>query len=181
MQKIKFIFFPIWNVEKIEKELYKEEENGCLIRSVKFNYWFSFSEKKNSNSTSNYFLTYKSFRGESMGTTDYALSSSHSANEVKTDNCYYSLYRTKSNEEELRFIRECRTDYLKVILRNRIFITLFFLFCFSGNLVLSFFSDELRAYSLILSVPAVISALILAIWIYGYKVQKRKCKIIEKI
>lgn len=81
----KYIFFTLWNIEKLERMLHEYEQNGLRLESVSFNYQFRF--EKSAEKEMQYFLSYKSFRGASMGNCDNALLSKHKANPVKSKMC----------------------------------------------------------------------------------------------
>lgn len=114
----------------IEKALKEMEQQGKRVTNVKYSYYFTF--KESSPKEMNYFLSYKSFRGQSMGLCDYALESKHKANAIDTKQCYYALYRTKEEKDKLSLLYEVRMDYIKKVLLEKaltaLFVSLIFLF-----------------------------------------------------
>lgn len=174
----KYIFFTLWNIEKLERMLHEYEQNGLRLESVSFNYQFRF--EKFAEKEMQYFLSYKSFRGASMGNCDNALLSKHKANPVKSKMCYYSLYRTKETKENLKLLCDVRADYIKRILFEKlltsaILAVLFAVFVFVS---LYFGSNSGGLWFLILTVG--ICLLVFVYYLFGYLKQRSKCKKIEK-
>ena len=104
----KFIFFPLWKIEKTEHTLAEMEKSGYRLTRVMFSYWFYF--QKASPKDIRYFFEYKSFRGKTIPF-DYFLLSNHNANIVKNVYCYYSVFRTKATKEEMKLLYDVRLEY----------------------------------------------------------------------
>ena len=75
------------------------EQNGYRLDKISHSYWFYFNES--TPKEMHYFLSYKSFRGQSMGWCDYALEKNYNAHEIKSNMCFYTIYRTKEPKESL--------------------------------------------------------------------------------
>ena len=56
----KFIYFSLWEIEHLEKQLEHMEKDGYRLTNVSCSFWFEF--KKSQAKEMNYFLSYKSFR-----------------------------------------------------------------------------------------------------------------------
>jgi len=164
----KYIFFPLWKIEVLEKKLSEMEQKGYRLENIKFSYCFFF--KKSTPKEMNYFLSYKSFRGQSMSYADYALESRHYANLIKSKMCFFNLYRTKEQKEKLSLLYEARLDYIKRILLEKA-LTSFFITIIFTNL---FFLSLMKAWLAI--ALAVISACLTTYYMIGYNKQKIKCK-----
>ena len=94
----KFVFFPSWKIENVEKYLEDMEQKGYRLEKIKHSYWFYFKESVPKQMC--YFLSYKSFRGSGNGHCDYALLSQHGANPIESKTCFYTLYRTKERDPQ---------------------------------------------------------------------------------
>lgn len=170
----KYIYFSLWNFESLEHKLEEFEKSGYRLTKVSFSHWFTF--KESSPKQMFYFLTYKSFRGESMEYCDYALESDFCASMIDTKMCYFSLYRTKEEKNRLSLLYGARMDYIRSILLEKaltslaltiIFTTLFFL---SSNISMQ------GKFSFVLVTFAGICACLTAYYFFGYIKQKIKCK-----
>ena len=164
----KHIFFSLWEVEVLEKKLNEMEQNGYRVVYVKFPYCFFF--QRSTPKEMNYFLSYKSFRGPSMGACDYALQSRHNATNIKSKMCFFDLYRTKEQKENLSLLYEVRMDYIKRILLEKS-ITSFVLTIIFASLFLLSQMEVWFAVAL-----TIVFALFTVYYTFGYIKQKIKCK-----
>jgi len=126
----RFIFFPLWKIEKLEKTLEEMERQGYRTTYVKYSYWFYFKESMSKETS--YFLSYTSPRGQSMSSCDYAILSEHKGHPVNHKSCYYELFRTTESKGELDLLYGIRADFIKHILSQKIFISLFMLLIISA-------------------------------------------------
>lgn len=170
----KFIFFPLWRIEELEQELEKMEMNGYRLTDVKYSYWFTFKESRSKEMC--YFLSYKSFRGSSLGSVEYSLESKHKALLIDAEFCYFSLYRANETKENMSFLYDMRMDYIKSILLEKALTALFISFIF----ILILFA-EIRTLNRIQYIPILvffigISVFLMVYYFYGYSKQKSKCK-----
>ncbi len=170
----KFVFFPLWKIEDVEKYLESMEQKGYRLEKIKHAYFFYFKESIPKSMC--YFLSYKSFRGRSMEHCDYALLSEHSANPIKSKMCFYTMYRTKAHKENLSLLYEVRLDYIKTKLLENALISLFLTVLFSAIA----FLDIITRWSykgIFLFTPIVgICVYLATYYFYGYFKQKSKCK-----
>lgn len=170
----KFIFFPLWRIEDIEKYLESMEQKGCRLEKIKHSYCFYFEESTPKQMV--YFLSYKSFRGSSMGHCDYALSSKHSANPIKSKWCFYTMYRTKEYKENLSLFYEVRLDYIKTKLLEKaltsLFLTILFVTIILAAIIIKSSYKEIYLFSLIIGMCVYLTVY----YFYGYFKQKNKCK-----
>lgn len=170
----KFIFYPIWRVDETENRLQQFEENGFRVDSVTNSYWFTLTKKSNSKEFQ-YFFVYKSFKGQNMGTYSYSLENKYGANKVKTKFSYCDVYRVSMGYDE-SFMKSARADFIKsIILQN--FIINFILFVL--GIVICCFSATFLA-TLLGSIFSFIFFISSLYCLYGYVMQKKKCKRIEK-
>lgn len=111
-----------------------------------------------------------------MGTLDYALESTHQAAAVKTQMCYYSMYRTKENEEQLSLLFGARMDYIRKTLLGHALTALFLTAIFAIPLLASMITQSTTTHFWILGIFPGICACLTAYYFYGYFKQKDKCK-----
>lgn len=170
----KFVFFPLWKIEDIEKYLESMEQKGYRLEKIKHSYCFYFKESIPKRMC--YFLSYKSFRGGSMGHCDYSLLSKHSANPVKSEWCFYTMYRTKERKENLSLFYGVRSDYIKTKLLERALTSLFLTILFAAVVLAAIITKsnykEICLFSSIIGV----SVYLTIYYFYGYVKQKNKCK-----
>ena len=60
----KFVFFPLWRIEDVEKYLESMEQKGYRLEKIKHSYWFYFKESTSKKASSSILLT-----GKEMGPT----------------------------------------------------------------------------------------------------------------
>ena len=180
----KFIFFPLWEIEEIEKYLESMEEKGYRLVGVRDSYWFYF--KKSVPKQMCYFLTYKSFRGKSMGHCDYALKSSHSANPIETIMCFYNIYRTKERKENMSLLYGARLDFIRAKLLENALGAMFLTILFSAICVAALMAPSTMTSSIIYAKLCFLGAIIgiclylTLYYFYGYFKQRNKCKKYER-
>lgn len=117
----KFILFPIWEIEKIEDFLERQEENGLKLTGIKNSSWFLFKESDKKRVS--YFLSYISPWGQNMTSCDYAILSEHKGNIVKNaHHFFYEFYKTACPKEELNLLYGIRLDFIKRKIIERIII-----------------------------------------------------------
>ena len=138
----KCMFFPLWEIQKLEDWLEKMEREGYILDNIKYSYFFSF--RKTVPKKTHFFLTYKSFRGRDMGAWEYALESTHKANPIKTKMCFYSMYRTKESKGELSLLFEARLDYFKRLLLGKAFTALFVTIMFASTFLAATITSPLN-------------------------------------
>lgn len=176
----KFKYFPLWGFEDAEKYIEDMEKNGLRLISIKYSHWFIFKESEPKEMS--YFMSYKSFRGASMGFCDYFLESEHKAHEIYTKNCYYSMYRTKETKEQLVDLYEVRLDYLKCLMLEYFFTALFGTAVALFGLLFDIFSEaEQSLFDTILLISFFVLFCSFALYyFYGYLVERKKLKQAEK-
>ena len=170
----KFLYFPLWKIENLEHMLEDLEQNGYRLTNVNCSHWFTFKEASPKQVC--YFLSYKSFRGESMAHCDYALESKHKANLIDSKMCYYSLYRTKEQKESLSLLYEVRMDYIRKILLNNALTSLLFTLVFAILFFLCINVSKQYKLSFIIIVIIGICVCLTAYYFFGYFKQRSKCK-----
>lgn len=170
----KFIFFPLWKIEDIEKYLESMEQNGYRLEKIKFSYWFCFT--KSTSKQMCYFLSYKSFRGSGMGHYDYALLSKHGANPVESKWCFYTMYRTKDYKENMSLLYESRLDYIKTKLLENALTSLFLIVLFSVIFLFAVVNQSGHSAILVFCPIMGICVFLTIYYFYGYFKQKIKSK-----
>ena len=170
----KFIYFSLWEIEKLERQLEQMEKKGYRITDIKYSYWFEL--KKSQAKEMNYFLSYKSFRGPSMINCDYALESEHSAHKINGKLSYYTMYRVKGDKNKLSLLYDVRMDYIKRILLEKMITSLCLLLIFLFLLFNTMATPTELISQLILLSFVVVCTIFAAYYFYGYCKQRNKCK-----
>ena len=174
----KFIPFPLWKIEKIEKYLEEMEQDGYRLEKIKYSHFFYF--KKSESKQMRYFISLKSFRGISMGSYDYSLLSTHNANPVESKMCSYTMYRTRDSEEDLWLLYAARLEHIRIKLLGSALAMLLL----TAILLAVAFSAIITqsSYTVLLALSPIILACAFLAGYYscGYLKQKRKCKDYER-
>ena len=174
----KFIFFPLWKIEKIEKYLKDMELHGYRLDCIKYSYIFYFKESTPKEMC--YFLSYKSFIGTSMGSWDYAMVTNHRANQIRSKMCFFKMYRTKKKSEKILLLYETRLDYIKAILLEKALMELSLFIIFSILFTISTITQPENSDSWIIGIFVMICLCFTAYHFLGFFKQKNKCKVYEK-
>ena len=174
----KFVFFPSWKIENVDKYLEDMEQKGYRLEKIKHSYWFYFKESVPKQMC--YFLSYKSFRGSGNGHCDYALLSQHGANPIESKTCFYTMYRTKERKENLSLLYGVRADYIKAKFLEISLTSLFFTILFVA-IGLAAILTQSSYTELCLTSPIIGICVFLTVYnLYGYFKQKTKCKKYER-
>lgn len=175
---IKFIFFPLWNIEKLESALNEMEHQGYRLDYIKYDYWFHF-RKANSKKAS-YFLSYRNYKSSKLIGLDNSLLTEHKAQLIKETTCFYKMFRTLEPKENLKLLYGIRTDLIKEqCLKNFIAVislTLFWALLFVIELLQPAAKSELIV-SFIIGLTLMFFSIY---YLYGYFVQKKKITEWEK-
>ena len=172
----KFIFFPLWKIEKTEHTLAEMEKSGYRLTRVMFSYWFYF--QKASPKDIRYFFEYKSFRGKTIPF-DYFLLSNHNANIVKNVYCYYSVFRTKATKEEMKLLYDVRLEYIKGVLLENFLISLVLFVLLFPIFLNRICSNQINVFCFLYAFFVVVSFFSSIYYFYGYLFQIRKIKKIK--
>ena len=174
----KFIFFPLWKIEELEKKLESMEQKGYRLEKIKHSHYFYFKESKPKEMS--YFLCYKAFRGKNMGNWDYALLSNHNANPVESKMCYYTMYRARESKENLSFLRKARLDYIKMKLLEKALTALSVIIIFAA-IIFAAIVTQSSYKELYLCIPIIgICVYFTVYYFYGFFKQRKKCKECER-
>lgn len=103
----KFIYTPIWKIEKTETVLTDMAKKGYRLTEVKFSSIFYFSQS--SLKENRYFFTWD----KDMTAWESNLLSEHNANAIKTKCCYFSVFEIAEPEEKLYFLKGTRAVQLE--------------------------------------------------------------------
>ena len=169
-----FKYFPLWKIDDIERFLESMEQKGYRLEKIKYSYFFHF--KKSSPKQMNYFISCKSFRGQSMGHCDYALLSKHRAHPIESAMCFYTMYRTKECKENLSLLYEVRMDYIRANLFERFLTALFLTILFSISPVASIIFQSNCQGIWLFGAMIGICVCFAIYYFYGYLKQRKKCK-----
>lgn len=173
----KFIFFTLWNVEKLERYLEEQAKNGYILKEIKHNYWFYF--KKSPKINLNYFFSAPTRGKPNIDYCDVCLLANHHAKYVKTNTCHYFMFTTKDSKDNLSLLYEVRMDFIKrLLLLNT--LSFFLITVMLGGAAFShFFQSSLEhtavgdAFVLFVFIA---SFCVFVYYFYGYLRQKKKCK-----
>ena len=168
----KYVFFPLWEIERFERMLNEMEKKGYRLSEVKYSYLCYFV--KSAPRDVNYFLIYKTIVGEDMATWENALESKHSANPINAMMCYYSLYRTKVESERLSFLYFTRLDFIRKKLLEKALTALFYFVIFVIIIFLGMICSNENIWLIVLFLC--IDICFLVYYLYGYFKQRYKCK-----
>ena len=139
----KFIFTPIWNVEKTEKILSDFEKNGYRLVNFRFPYIFEF--KKSSPKDAMYLFT-KYYRNDGWHISfnqEYQLKSKQSCSPIGKFEPItgYNVYRTLKDVDFTEFKR-IRADFFRRLYRRYLIGDIAFLVLFSVLFILSMHGDN---------------------------------------
>lgn len=166
MKMKKIIPFPVWRIEELEKKLEEYEEKGYRVKKTRCLFLFDF--EKTTPKRTDCFIPYsvsKNFDGHK-----------NMIRGSKADSrfCNFTVIRTGEDKEKLSFIRSARMDYVKSVIRTRMFFALGLLLL----LVFALFMDmnhmtevKLNFYIAFISV----SFIFLCYYFYGFIIQTKKC------
>ncbi len=175
----KFIYFPLWKIDELEKTLEEMEKQGYRTVYVKNSYWFYF--KKSRPKEVSYFLSYISPRGQNMMSCDYAISSNHKGHPVNNKSSYYKLFRTTELKSELVLLYGIRDDFIKHVFLQKIFISLFMLLLLSLVTFAGIMTTKNFTTLNIVEIAFVLLCITLCLffsvyYLYGYLKQCKKIK-----
>lgn len=154
------------------------EQKGYRLEKIKHSYCFYFKESMPKQM--HYFLSYKSFRGKSMGHCDYALLSQHSANPIESKMCFYTMYRTKECKENLSLLYEVRLDYIKTKLLEKALTTLLLTILLVTGVLVALITQSSYKEICLFSPIIGICVYLTIYYFLGYFKQKNKCKNYER-
>lgn len=120
----RFFFFPLWKIEKIEKELSELELNGWRLDRLSAFNCFHFVESSPKHTS--YFFTYKLIKENGMADIERFLKSKHGANPVQgspTASILYTVYVYRMvSSEDLEKPRFYRNIYLQHLVSQKILL-----------------------------------------------------------
>lgn len=123
----KFFFFPLWKIEKIEKELSQLELNGWRLDRLSAFNCFHFVESSPKHTS--YFFTYKLLKENGMADIEHFLKSKHGANPVQgapTASILHTVYVYRMvSSADLEKPRFYRNIYLQHLVSEKILLGLF--------------------------------------------------------
>lgn len=182
----KFMFFPLWKINKLENKLNEMEKQGYRLDYIKYAYWFYFKESKSKNS--DYIITYTMPKDNHSGMYEYGyeLLSEYSANEIKSTQTIYNVYRITGENRDFKDLIAYRDKYFQRVYFQYMIISLFFLLISIVPMILSLIfdgaiiTDDVNSFALdefvFLMIMGVVSLLFAIYYFYGYIQQKKKVK-----
>lgn len=177
----KFIFFPIWKIDKLENKLNEMEKQGYRLDYIKYSYWFYF--KKTNPQNSNYIITYDMAKDNRPGMYEYRhqLLSEYSANKILTKYTKFNIFRVTGQNRNFRKLITYRDKYFQHVY-FQYFIASFIMFSILFPLIIIVLHNlEIISFKLVFIIIYFIICFIIMIYnLYGYIKQKQKVKKWEK-
>ncbi len=174
----KFIFFPLWKIDKLENKLNEMEKRGYRLDYIKYAYWFYFKESKPKDS--DYIITYTMYNDNHPGMYEcgHQLLSEYSANEIQTIQTKYNVYRITGENRDFKNLIAYRDKYFQcVYFKNMLGVLLLLLIVLIPIIIGIIFNGITISDGMILILIEEIVLLMLAIYyFYGYIKQKKKVK-----
>lgn len=171
MKMRKIIPFPVWRIEELEKKLEEYEEKGYRVKKARCLFLFEF--EKTTPKRTDCFIPYsvsKNFDG---------YKNMVRGSRADSRFCNFAVIRTGEDKEKLSFIRSARMDYVKSVIRTRMFFALGFLLLW----IFALFMDmnrmtevKLNFYIAFISVAFIF----MCYYFYGFIIQIKKCNRKEK-
>ncbi len=122
----KFLFYPIWNLNKPEKFLQNMEHNGLRLERVVFRYFFVFKRCKPRDV--HYFLSFSGMKLYDILELEHQLRRDLLAVPVASEwSVSLRVFRLPNSKVDLRLYDMSRKRYLQKILLHRGLLCLFFL------------------------------------------------------
>ena len=167
MKKIKYLFYPLWRIEELEKELKDAESKGMKLKEVKRFNRFVFEESAPKDTL--YIVTYNmtnDYRPD-MFEWERILLSDYKANEIKSKSSY-SFFRITQDERELKGFIDYRNAYFKHVLLHYFLISLIFLFVLSFGMIWCLIGNYPIVEKILLSLFFVVILIGTVYQLYGY-------------
>ena len=177
----KFIFFPIWKIDKLENKLNEMEKQGYRLDYIKYSYWFYF--KKTNPQNSNYIITYDMAKDNRPGMYEYRhqLLSEYSANKILTKYTKFNIFRVTGQNKNFKKLITYRDKYFQHVY-FQYFIASFIMFSILFPLIIIVLHNlEIISFELVFIIICFIICFIIMIYnLYGYIKQKQKIIKCEK-
>ena len=124
----RFFFYPLWEIDKLEKRLQDYESVGWRLSKISFPFIFGF--ERESPRESRYFTTYDLMGDyvDSLFDTEQELLSHYSANKIEKNSMFCNIFRITCSKTISGEIIQSRNRYFLSVLRHRLFYSLAFLF-----------------------------------------------------
>ena len=163
----KFIYFPLWNINKIENILRDKENQGFKLMGVKFSSLFYF--KKSIPKDVEYVLTYNFVKSNKAAMHEWQrkLISEYGAQEIPCINCDYHLCRI-TKPVDLTEFKKYRCHYMKYVLLQYLLMILVFVLSGIFLFVTTMLGDTGIGVKIISSTYLSITIIALFYIVYGY-------------
>lgn len=175
MDKKKFKYYPLWNVEKLEDFLSVSEENGWKLSCIKFSCIFYFTECKSK--AADYVITYNMAKDNRPGMYEYEreLLSKYSAQRIPAKGVGYSVFRITGQNRDFKDLKNYRKTYFKHVMFQYMLISSIFLITGWFVLIASIYQN-LSGCGLMIIFSYFFFTLALFIYrTYGYIKQRKIC------
>lgn len=177
----KFIFTPLWNIEKTEKILSDYEKDGYRLVSFRFPYMFEFKESKQKDSM--YFIT-KYYKGNSfvMLNLEHQLTSEHSCSPVGKFEPFtgYNIFRTLKTDDFTE-LKGMRADFFRRLYRSCLIGDIVFLVLFFVMFILSLHGNNVEKGNTLFITVLVFLILSTAYCLFGYLKERKAYNYYNKI
>ena len=177
MDKKKFKYYPLWNVDKLEDFLSASEENGWRLSCIKFSCIFYFTECKSKDA--DYVITYDMAKDNRPGMYEYEqeLLSKYSAQRIPSKSTGYCVFRITGQNRDFKDLKDYRKNYLQHVIFQYMLISLIFLITGLFVLIASIYQN-LSGCGLMIIFSYFFFTLALFIYrTYGYIKQRKICNV----
>lgn len=171
----KIFFYPLWEIEKLEKRLREMELCGWRLSCVKYGVVFEFEKSKSKDAE--YIVTYNIARDRNEDMYEYELQllAKHSANRISTKFTIKNFFRITGTNRNFDELVRFRKQYFKRVLFQQMIIAS----CFLVPALLILLASVLQEHSVLIRVTSGIYAsltlIAFAFRLWGYIIHKRRC------
>lgn len=171
----KIIYYPLWEIEKLEKRLRQMELCGWRLNCVKYNVFFEFEKSKSRDAE--YIVTYNITRDwhPDMYEYEHQLLSKYSANRISskfTTRNFFRITGTNRNFDELVWFRK---QYIKRALFQKMIIASWFFILALSILLFSVLQEQSVLFIITAGIYASLTLIAFAFSLCGYIIHKRHC------
>lgn len=170
------MYYPLWEMEKLEEFLHENELKGKRIKNIRYNCIFEFTEAEPKDT--DYIATYQ-MRGNSAPSLypyENKLKSEYKAHPISTEHTGYDIFRITGKKRDFEGIKIFIGYCLKYAIRQYLFVTALFLFIGIGMMLAAFFQDTASYETVFAFIFTFFSTITFIYLLCGYIIQSKKCK-----
>lgn len=169
----KIMYYPLWEIDKLEKNLNRFELDGWRLNGVRFSCIFEFSKGQPKNT--DYIVTYNMPKDgtQCMYQYEQELLSNHKAIKIQSKHTGYSIFRITGKNRNFDFLRIYRKKYFKHVLFQYMLISLFFLIINTSICFTAFIQNDCLVVKIIFGICTFIMLIVFLYFLFGYIKQTR--------